>query len=141
MTLAPVLDAALPIRLHAAAALAALALGAVQLALRKGSQRHRVLGWVWVVLMALVAASSFFVHTICMVGGFSVIHLLSILSLVGLPIAVAHARSHRIRAHARGMKLLYLGGLVLAGLFTLLPGRIMHDVVFGTALAQGACLP
>jgi uncharacterized membrane protein len=29
------------------------------------------------------------------------------------------------------MVVLFLGALVVAGLFTLLPGRIMHAVVFG----------
>jgi uncharacterized membrane protein len=29
------------------------------------------------------------------------------------------------------MTALFAGALVIAGVFTLLPGRIMHDVVFG----------
>jgi uncharacterized membrane protein len=30
------------------------------------------------------------------------------------------------------MTYLFLGALVVAGLFTLVPGRVMHRVVFGT---------
>jgi uncharacterized membrane protein len=30
------------------------------------------------------------------------------------------------------MIFIFTGALVIAGLFTLLPGRIMHSVVFGT---------
>ncbi|WP_164935607.1 hypothetical protein [Bradyrhizobium guangzhouense] len=34
--------------------------------------------------------------------------------------------------HRRIMVPMFVGALVVAGLFTLPPGRIMHDVVFGT---------
>jgi uncharacterized membrane protein len=36
-----------------------------------------------------------------------------------------------VRAHRSAMLGLFLGALVIAGLFTLVPGRIMHAVVFG----------
>jgi uncharacterized membrane protein len=94
-----------------------------------------------VLLMAFVATSSFFVHTICMIGGFSPIHILSVLTLASLPVAVLRARRGQIAAHARGMRTLYVLALIVPGLFTLLPGRIMHDVVFGTSLAAGVCAP
>ena len=62
MSLAPLLDAAPAIPLHAFAAMAAFALGAVQLVAPKGTLPHRTLGWIWVGLMALVAISSFWSH-------------------------------------------------------------------------------
>ena len=139
MSWSPLLTADLPIRLHALPAIAAFLLGLAQFALRKGTPLHRAMGWLWVLLMAVVAGSSFFIHTICQFGGFSLIHLLSILTLVSLPGAVLHARRGRVAAHARAMKLLFLGALVIAGLFTFTPGRIMHDVAFGTDGAIGAC--
>lgn len=139
MTLAPLLSADFAVRLHAFPALLALVLGSLQLALPKGTLPHRVMGWTWVILMTLVAASSFFIHTICTLGPFSVIHLLSVLTLVTLPFAVHNARQHNIAKHARGMKLLFLGALVIAGAFTLMPGRIMHDVAFGTVSTHGSC--
>src|SRR5207253_1033674 len=43
------------IRIHLLAALGAVALGAVLMILRKGRGFHRVAGWVWVVLVAVVA--------------------------------------------------------------------------------------
>lgn len=139
MTLAPLLAAPLTVEAHAFAALAAFVLGAVQLALPKGSPRHRAMGWTWVILMALVAGSSLFIHTICLVGIWSPIHLLSLFTLAVLPIAVLHARRHRVADHRQLMILLFLGALVVAGLFTLVPGRIMHDVAFGTASHHGTC--
>jgi uncharacterized membrane protein len=131
MSLAPLLNAAPAIPLHAFAAMAAFVLGAVQLAAPKGTLPHRTLGWIWVALMATVAASSFWIHQIRLVGPWSPIHLLSIFTLVMLPLAVWRARRHDVTAHRRIMTSLFLGALVIAGLFTLLPGRIMHAVVFG----------
>jgi uncharacterized membrane protein len=81
--------------------------------------------------MLTVAVSSLFIHTIRMWGAWSQIHLLSLLVLVTLPLAVWHARRHDVRQHRLAMLMLFTGALVIAGGFTLLPGRIMHAVVFG----------
>jgi uncharacterized membrane protein len=131
MDLAPLLNAAPAIPLHAFAAMAAFVLGAVQLTAPKGTLPHRTLGWIWVVLMAIVAASSFWIHQIRLVGPWSPIHLLSVFALTMLPLAVSKARRHNVNAHRRIMIALFSGALVIAGLFTLLPGRIMHAVMFG----------
>jgi uncharacterized membrane protein len=131
MSLAPLLDAAPAIPLHAFAAMTAFALGVVQFAAPKGTLPHRTLGWIWVLLMAAVAISSFWIHQIKLLGPWSPIHLLSIVTLAMLPLAVWRAHSHRVADHRRIMTSLFIGALVVAGLFTLLPGRIMHDVVFG----------
>jgi uncharacterized membrane protein len=131
MSLAPLLNAAPAIPLHALAAMAAFVLGLVQFLAPKGTLPHRTIGWIWVLLMAAVAISSFWIHTIHLVGPFSPIHLLSIFTLTMLPIAVWRARQHRVADHRRIMTMTFVGALVIAGLFTFLPGRIMHAVVFG----------
>ena len=131
MTLAPLLRADPVIQLHAFAAMAAFVLGAVQLAAPKGTLRHRTMGWLWVLLLATIAVSSFWIHKIRLVGPFSPIHLLSIFTLVMLPLAVLAARRHRVTEHRRAMIAIFFGALVIAGAFTLVPGRIMHAVVFG----------
>ena len=131
MSLAPLLDAAPAIPVHAFAAMAAFAIGLIQFAAPKGTLPHRTLGWIWVGLMALVALSSFWLHTIRLVGPWSPIHLLSIFTLVMLPLAVWKAHTHQVAAHRRIMILIFSGALVVAGLFTLVPGRIMHAVAFG----------
>ena len=48
-----------------------------------------------------------------------------------LPLALWRAHSHRVAGHRRIMTALFIGALVVAGLFTRLPGRIMHEVVLG----------
>ncbi len=111
--------------------MAAFVLGVVQLAAPKGTLPHRTLGWIWVALMGMVAISSFWIHELRLRGPFSPIHLLSIFTLAVLPFAVWKARRHEVGAHRRSMIMLFSGALVVAGLFTLLPGRIMHQVVFG----------
>lgn len=135
MTLAPLLAAAPAIQLHAFAAMAAFVLGLVQLLAPKGTLPHRSLGWIWVALMVVVAGSSFFIHTIRLWGEWSPIHILSVVTLVALPGAVANARGHRVAAHRRAMIALFAGALVIAGVLTFLPGRIMHDVAFGAAMS------
>ena len=131
MTLAPLLAAAPVIQLHAFAAIAAFTLGVVQLAAPKGTLPHRTVGWTWVVLMTVIAASSFFIHSIRLWGPFSPIHLLSIFTLAVLPRAVLNAHRHKVEAHRNAMLGLFFGALVIAGAFTFLPGRIMHAVAFG----------
>jgi uncharacterized membrane protein len=131
MSLAPLLDAAPAIPLHAFAAMAAFVLGIVQFAAPKGTLPHRMLGWIWVSLMAFVAASSFWIHQIRLVGPWSPIHLLSIFTLVMLPLGVWRAHRHDVNAHRWTMIGIFAGALVIAGAFTLVPGRIMHAVLFG----------
>jgi uncharacterized membrane protein len=131
MSLAPLLAAPAVIQLHAFAALGTFALGAVQLSAPKGMIPHRLFGWVWAGLMLAVVVSSFFIHTIRLWGPWGPIHLLSLFTLIMLPLAVLRARRHQVERHRRAMIALFTGALVVAGVFTLLPGRIMHEVVFG----------
>jgi uncharacterized membrane protein len=131
MSLAPLWQASPAIQLHALAAMAAFAIGVAQLSAPKGTPRHRAVGWLWVLLMLVVAVSAFFIHTIRLWGPWSPIHLLAIFTLVMLPIAVLHAHRHHVAQHRTAMISIFLGALVIAGIFTFYPGRIMHAVVFG----------
>lgn len=131
MPLAPLLAAPLPIQVHAFAALFLIPLTLVLFAMPRGNRLHRTLGWSWVMLMALVVLSSFWIREIRLIGGFSPIHLLSVVTLVFLVAAVLAARHHRVHHHRRAMIWLTFGALMGAGFFTLLPGRLMNTVVFG----------
>ena len=112
---------------HAAMAGAALVVGGTVLARRKGTVSHRVLGWTWVVLMAAVASSSFAIRF----NGFSWIHGLSVYTLLALVFGVAHARRRNTRAHRITMISIFVGALVITGLFTLLPQRLIGQMVWG----------
>ncbi len=113
---------------HALLAAAAVVLGAMLLRGRKGHRAHRLGGWIWVLCMATVAGISFAIRG---PDGFSWIHGLSAFTLVSLVTGVAAARAHRVRAHRLNMISLYVGALVLTGLFTLLPGRLIGSAVRG----------
>jgi uncharacterized membrane protein len=131
MSLDPLFAAPLVVQLHAFAAMAAFVLGLVQFAAPKGTLPHRSLGYAWVGLMLAIASSSFAIHGTGQWRGFSVIHLLSVSVLVLTPLAVLAARRHHVDTHRWAMIALFAGALAVAGGFTLLPGRIMHRVVFG----------
>ena len=88
MSLAPLLNAAPAIPLHAFAAMAAFALGIVQFAAPKGTLPHRTLGWIWVVLMAVVASRRSGSTTSGWSGPWSPIHLLSIFTPIMLVLGV-----------------------------------------------------
>jgi uncharacterized membrane protein len=111
---------------HTAAAVVALLIGAVMMALPKGTAVHRALGWGWVVLMASVALVSFGIHG----EHYSWIHGLSVFTLLMLTLGVWHARRHRVRHHRKTMLGVYFGALVIAGLFTLLPSRLIGRALF-----------
>jgi uncharacterized membrane protein len=131
MTLQPLLDAAPMIQVHAFAAMGAFVLGLVQLAAPKGTLPHRTMGYIWAALMVVIAVTSFWIHDLRVWGPWSPIHLLSIFTLATLPFAILHARRHRVTQHRNAMIAIFAGALVIAGLFTFFPGRIMHAVAFG----------
>lgn len=131
MSLRPLLDAAPAIQVHAFAAMAAFALGLVQLTAPKGTLPHRTLGYIWIALMVVIAVTAFWIHELRVWGPWSPIHLLAIYTLVMLPLAVMHARHRRVVKHRNAMISIFLGALLIAGFFTFLPGRIMHAVAFG----------
>ena len=130
MTLAPLLQAAPAIQIHAFTAMTAFVLGVIQLAAPKGTLPHRTFGWIWVALMLVVSVSAFFIHQLRLWGQWSPIHLLAIFTLIMLPIAVLAAHRHAVKRHRNAMIGIFVGALVIAGIFTFAPGRIMHAVAF-----------
>ena len=117
---------------HALCAALALVLGAAILFRRKGTPSHRSLGRVWVALMAVVALSSFGIFR----DGYSWIHGLSVFTLVMLVVGVRLARRGQRVAHRSTMRGIYFGALVVTGLFTLSPYRLIGKAVLG-ALGLG----
>ena len=131
MTLQPLFDDGTIITAHALAAVMSLVLGSAQLVLPKGGRRHRSAGYLWIALMTFVAVSSFWIHGFRTIGPFSLIHVLSLLTLGALAFGVHAARVGNMAAHRWTMRSLFWGALVITGAFTLLPGRVMHAVVMG----------
>lgn len=116
-------------QLHITSALAAVAIGFVILARPKGRGLHKALGWAWVTAMAATAISSLFM-TGLNGSAYSLIHLLSGWTIVALPIGIFAIRRRNVVGHRRAMLGMFLGGLLVAGALTFLPGRFMFDLFF-----------
>jgi uncharacterized membrane protein len=121
-------DTALAI--HLWTVIPAIPLGGYVMLARKGTVRHRLLGRLWMALMLVTAGSTVFIRNLNN-GQFSWIHLLTLLTMIALPLAILSARQHRIADHRRHMLVFYSGSMLIAGFFTLLPGRTMWLWAFG----------
>ena len=126
----PLITSSLALKIHVTSALATFAIGLLLLSgLPKGTKIHKRLGWTWSVFMASTAISSFFL--VGLNGGhFSWIHGLSAWTIIVLPFALVAARRHNVKSHAKQMRGMFLGGMVIAGLFSFLPGRTMWYIFF-----------
>ena len=111
---------------HLSTAIAALGLGALVLARPKGNAPHRLLGRIWVACMLLTAISSFWIGRN---GQLSWIHILSAWVIISIVLAIVAIRRRDIKSHLRFMRGSYIG-LVGAGLFTLLPFRLLGGLVW-----------
>lgn len=115
------------ILLHTAAAFAALVLGAGMFLARKGTFSHRIAGRGWVALMLLVSFSGLFIQT---KGHFTWIHILSVVVPLLLAAGVVFAVRGNVRGHRRMTTAVYVGALVIAGAFTLLPHRLLGRMLW-----------
>jgi uncharacterized membrane protein len=138
MTREPLLQASLPIRIHAFTIIPAFLIGCWMLwGSRKGSPAHRVAGGLYVALMLVSVISAVFIEAailpLVQLGALTLgpIHLLVIYTLLGIAQAVRALRCGDYSRHGAAMRGVFFGGLLIAGAFTLLPGRIMHRMIFG----------
>ena len=135
MTLEPLLYAPLAVQIHVATVVPAAIIGTYLIIFSsKGRLLHRTLGYAYLTLMTITSITALWIHELMPNGpffGFSPIHLLIPLTLYGVYNAIQGARKHDIARHRRAMLIVYIGGIVIAGGFTFVPGRVMHAVVFG----------
>jgi uncharacterized membrane protein len=64
--------------------------------------------------------------------GFTPLLAFTVLTAVALPYAVWNARRGNIAVHRKVMRKLYIGGCVVAGIFTLLPGRFLGHLLWNS---------
>ena len=135
MSLAPLLAAPFAVQLHVFTVVPAFVLGTWLIFFsRKGARFHRAIGYVYLTLMTVTAIAALFIHeipAIDIVFGFGPIHLFSLVTLSGVVGALRGAWTHNIKMHRGSMLGVYIGGILIAGTFAFLPGRIMHAMVFG----------
>lgn len=123
-------DLKLVIWIHLITILVALALTSPLLLQKRGTERHKLLGWGWSVAMFSTAAVSFLIHE-SGPGLFSPIHLLSGLTVLGVPLIVFAARWHMVALHRFGVRFTVLGALLIAGFFTFPFGRMLGRWLMG----------
>jgi uncharacterized membrane protein len=130
--LAPTPDSAkeIAVVVHLATVLPSLPLGLYLFLARKGGARHRLLGRVWMALMAITAVAALFIRHLNE-GSLSPVHVASAVTLVGIPLAIRSARQGRIEAHRATLVRMFVGALLVSGFLSFLPGRIMWGWMFG----------
>lgn len=119
--------APLSARLHAVAVVTLTVSGWLMLSLPKGDARHRALGWTWVAGMVAMGAASMAVPhgenwVAAYVGGGS--------AYVLLAFGIVAVKRRKLRTHGKTMAMLMIA-LVLMTLLAVIPGRLLHDVLFG----------
>ncbi|CDF85031.1 Conserved hypothetical membrane protein [Pseudomonas knackmussii B13] len=119
---------------HLATVLPAFALGTYLLVRRKGTPLHKALGRCYLLLMLATGLITLAMPAHVgpqVLGHFGFIHLFSLVTLYSVPAAWLAARCGDIRTHRGNMIGLYVGGLLIAGSFALMPGRLLHTWLFG----------
>ena len=99
----------------------------------KGSGKHKNLGRIYLILMFFQAGVSIFMEARVgpqFLNHFGWIHLLSILTLYTVPKSIYYIKRGDIKSHSRSMVILFWAGLLIAGGFTLVPGRYLYHVFF-----------
>ncbi len=136
--LQPLLEAPLPVLVHVATVLPAFVLGTWLLASStKGSDRHRRVGRIYLVLMGITATAAVFIRSFSAVSvdvgplRLGLLHLFVPLTFFGIYGALATIRHGDIGGHRRAMRGVYLGALIVAGVLSFAPGRIMYRMFFG----------
>lgn len=125
------------IAIHMSAALGALLVGPIALWARRGAtvrpMLHRAFGYAWVTLMLITALSALWIRDFALpnLGGYTPIHLLVPYTLMGIGAAFWYLRQRNIAKHRQTMQQLYVGACLVAGAFTLLPGRLLGQLVWG----------
>jgi len=120
--------------LHLGSLVPAFVIGSYLLLNRKGTPVHKFLGKIYMGLMLFTAFITLFMEALVgpkFLNHFGFLHLLSLFVLYTLPTAYRAIRVGNIKLHKRKMVGLYVGALLVAGAFTLSPGRLIHTWLFG----------
>ena len=115
--------------LHLATLAVVLAITPVMLLRKRGDNRHRLLGWIWSACMFATALISLDMREINS-GGFSPIHILSVITLIGVPVLILSARRRDIQRHRGQARGFVIGALLIAGFFTFPFDRMLGSWLF-----------
>ena len=125
-----------PIYIHALFALIAVPVGLYILLTKKGTQKHKLTGRIWTLFLLIVSFTALFIQAINP-GEYSLIHLLIPWTIGSLIYSIWSIRKFQKtklqkykKAHMYSMIGVYVGALLVAGVFTLMPGRLFYEILF-----------
>jgi len=114
---------------HVVTVIPCVPLGLYLLIARKGTSMHKQLGKLWVALMVITATSTLFIHEGM---ALSWIHIFVPLTYRASWLIVSSARKGDIKRHKAEIVSLFLGALMIPGIFAIiLPGRLLNVMLFG----------
>lgn len=116
---------------HIVFALLSAVLGLIQLIQSKGTTSHKFVGRAWVVSMAWVSVSSFWLTGFAQGHRFSWLHGLSLWTLVCLVALVYCARVKNVRGHKRFALGAYIGLLSAGAAAVFMPNRLLYQWLWG----------
>ncbi len=116
---------------HTLCAFVALFIGIAMFLRAKGTPSHKVLGKIFVMFMALTALSALFITGL---NGryWSFIHLFVPLTFYAIWELFHYIRKGNTKKHEKAVKGLFFGALLIPGITSFFPGRLMWHVVFGS---------
>lgn len=119
--------------IHLATVLLAFKLGGLLLLRKKGTATHRLIGKYYMAIMLITAVIALFMPAKvgpALLGHFGFIHVFCMLVLYSVPAAYFAARKGHLAEHKAHMLSVYVGGILIAGAFTFMPGRLLHKWLF-----------
>lgn len=114
---------------HVVTVIPCVPLGLYLLIAPKGTAMHKALGKLWVALMVITATSTLFIHEGM---ALSWIHIFVPMTYRASWLIISSARKGDIKRHKAEIVSLFLGALMIPGVFAIiLPGRLMNVMLFG----------
>jgi uncharacterized membrane protein len=118
---------------HLGTIIPAFLIGTYLLINRKGTSWHKLLGKIYMGLMLVTAMITLFMSAKVgptLLGHFGFIHIFSLSVFYTVPAAFVAVRNGNIKSHRGNMLGLYIGGLLIAGSFAFMPGRLLYGWLF-----------
>ena len=97
---------------------------------RKGTPSHKLLGKIYMTLMLFTSVITLMMPAVVgprFMDHLGFIHFFSLLVLFCVPTAYFAARNGNIATHRFNMIGVYVGGILIAGAFAFMPGRLLHS--------------
>lgn len=116
--------------IHTLTAFVALGLGIAMWVRKKGTPSHKMIGRLFVTLMAVVAFTAIFIKGLNG-DNFSFIHIFVPVTFFAIGEIFFYVRRGNLKGHKRAAKGLFFGALLIPGFLSFLPGRLMWQVAFG----------